>query len=208
MRSHATFAGLFGVARRTASRLNSVARFEAVTALTIRVGGVFKVSTQFLVESSFVVRVRTSFAPITTVNAEVHIGKVMHEPLDLNSLINANLHVGKMMHENLPFVGEFVADINFILLMHERVGFDGFFFAIASSETIRFDSAEINVVIPPGGELRIDSDAFNVLLNGENAIHLYRGDWIHFARNLQSLNVSTGTGNALSGEVVYVERFL
>lgn len=70
------------------------------------------------------------------------------------------------------------------------------------------DVAIVNVTIPAGGKLIIDSDFFTAALNNENVIDLYSGDWITLGRDLLELDVDSGTGGALIGKVIYTERYL
>ena len=76
----------------------------------------------------------------------------------------------------------------------------------ATSQTT--ETAVFQITIPPGGELRIDSDAFLVLLNGENALHTQSGEWINVSRELLRLIIESTTGGTLSGQLIYTERFL
>ena len=64
------------------------------------------------------------------------------------------------------------------------------------------------IVLPPGGVLVIDSDAFTAELNGENAIDQYTGDWPEITRLLTRLRVEGGTSGTLNVTVLYTERYL
>lgn len=70
------------------------------------------------------------------------------------------------------------------------------------------DQAIITIAIPPGGELRIDSDTFRVLLDGENILYAQEGDWVHVAREVLYLDIESATGGALEGSITYQERYL
>lgn len=76
----------------------------------------------------------------------------------------------------------------------------------ATSQTT--ERATIRITVPPGGELRIDSDLFLVLLDGENALHTQSGDWINISRNLLRLIVESASGGQLQGQLIYTERYL
>lgn len=76
----------------------------------------------------------------------------------------------------------------------------------ATTQTI--EQAVFQLTIPPGGELRIDSDLFTVLLNGENALHTQSGDWISLSRELLRLSIESATGGELEGQMIYTERYL
>ena len=69
-------------------------------------------------------------------------------------------------------------------------------------------SVSVTVTIPPGGELRIDSDTFRVLLNGENVLDKQSGDWLMLSRDLLYLDIESAIGNGLSGNLIYTERYL
>jgi hypothetical protein len=76
----------------------------------------------------------------------------------------------------------------------------------ATSQTT--ERTTLQLTIPPGGELRIDSELFSVLLNGENALHTQSGDWINISRSLLRLVVESASGGRLEGQLIYTERYL
>ena len=76
----------------------------------------------------------------------------------------------------------------------------------ATSQTT--ERTTLQLTIPPGGELRIDSELFSVLLDGENALHLQSGDWIDVSRELLRLIVESASGGQLRGQLIYTERYL
>ena len=76
----------------------------------------------------------------------------------------------------------------------------------ATSQTTEI--AVVQVTIPPGGELRLDSENFSAMLNGENVLHAQSGDWINISRELLRLLVESSTGGALEGQLIYTERYL
>lgn len=76
----------------------------------------------------------------------------------------------------------------------------------ATSQTTQ--RAVFQLVIPPGGELRVDSELFSVLLNGENALHTQSGDWIDLTRELLNITIESASGGGLEGQLIYTERFL
>lgn len=66
----------------------------------------------------------------------------------------------------------------------------------------------MQVTIPPGGELRLDSDVFLAMLDGKNVLYAQSGDWINVSRELLRLIVESATGGALEGQIIYTERYL
>lgn len=76
----------------------------------------------------------------------------------------------------------------------------------ATSQTT--ERTSLQLTLPPGGELRIDSELFLVLLNGENALHTQSGDWINVSRELLRLIIESASGGQLWGQLIYTERYL
>lgn len=66
----------------------------------------------------------------------------------------------------------------------------------------------LDVTIPPGGELRIDSENYTVTLNGENVLYAQSGYWPILSRELAQMTIDSGTGGEMTGEIVYAERWL
>lgn len=76
----------------------------------------------------------------------------------------------------------------------------------ATSQTT--ETARVQITIPPGGELRIDSEYFTVTLNGENVLHEQSGDWINLSPELLRLIIENAIGGTLTGDIIFTERFL
>lgn len=66
----------------------------------------------------------------------------------------------------------------------------------------------IGISIPPGGELRIDSENYTVTLNGQNVLYAQSGYWPILSRELAQMTIDSGTGGEITGEIVYAERWL
>lgn len=81
----------------------------------------------------------------------------------------------------------------------------------AQVTTLFFDVlyAVIDVVIPPGGVLVIDSGDYTAHLNEQDVIDRYSGDWLTLSRNVHDVVIESG-GKALTGGkmILYVERWL
>lgn len=78
----------------------------------------------------------------------------------------------------------------------------------ASAGTQSTERVTVSITIPPGGELRIDSDTYRVLLDGANALYAQEGDWIKLAREAMYLDIETASGGPLEGHMTYQERYL
>lgn len=80
--------------------------------------------------------------------------------------------------------------------------------AYASTVILYITTVFVDVSIPPGGTLEIDSDTYDVILNGENILNLHSGEWLFFDRSIVTVSVDSGTGGVLEGKVLYKERYL
>lgn len=80
--------------------------------------------------------------------------------------------------------------------------------ALVSSYVLENETFRLNVTIPPGGTLTIDSDNFEAFLNNANVLHLQSGKWITLDRSLIELVIDSGAAGTLSGTVLYNERYL
>lgn len=80
--------------------------------------------------------------------------------------------------------------------------------AITEATSQITEQASFQLTIPPGGELRIDSGLFTVLLDGENALHTQSGDWINVSRELLRIIIESASGGQLQGQLIYTERYL
>lgn len=65
------------------------------------------------------------------------------------------------------------------------------------------------LTLRPGQVLVIDAGSYNVLLDGENAIHMQQGDWLDsIDRNTQSIVISATGISRVTAEILYTERYL
>lgn len=70
------------------------------------------------------------------------------------------------------------------------------------------ESLTVTIEIPPGAELRIDSENYTMLLNGENVLYAQSGAWINVSHDLIRLDIESIDGGDMSGALVYTERYL
>ncbi len=120
--------------------------------------------------------------------AAVWAGKVMPFGADLEARMRAGAFASKNILSSL-----FASEV-----------------ATTSSEagTQSTERVTVSITIPPGGELRIDSDTYRVLLDGENALHAQEGDWIKLSREILYLDIETASGGPMEGSITYQERYL
>ncbi len=143
------------------------------------------------------------------------------EILDAEANVSADLKMETAVKENLACVISVVQDIyaktvgtdelkEFVSVLQNLFGGGSFaeiLSALTQSAVLDEESLRLNVTIPPGGELRIDTEHFTALLNGQNVLHLYNGDWPELSRSLLRMLVDSGTGGKLTGKVIFTERW-
>lgn len=117
-----------------------------------------------------------------------YIARDLYSKMDANSRLNSNAYGSK----NFDMEHLFATALT----------------TLTAAGTQETEIASIEVTIPPGAELRIDSDAFTVTLNGENILYLQSGAWLNVSRDLLRLDIESASGNGLTGTLVYTERYL
>lgn len=70
------------------------------------------------------------------------------------------------------------------------------------------ETARVLLRIPPGGELRLNSEFFTALLNGENVLYAQEGDWITLSDRVHRLLIESASGGRLEGQLIFTERYL
>ena len=134
--------------------------------------------------------------------ANVQIEQAMEDGLDCNIWLSNNMQFGLQASDALWSEFMLIANIPTSAVLTETLNCD---FAVVN---LTREVVQLNVTIPPGGRLIIDTDLYTVTLNDENVIDLHSGDWPWLSRNIVELDVDSGTGGALTGKVIYKERYL
>lgn len=80
----------------------------------------------------------------------------------------------------------------------------------ATLNVVDLRSCVLNLTLQPGQQLIVDAESYTVLLNGENAIDLQKGDWIdELDRSTQGLSIKASAGVAnLTAKIIYTEKYL
>lgn len=124
------------------------------------------------------------------------IVNVLADNLGASSYASADILWHEAYADALTSLASVVKDILIDPLLYEVLG------SVSGAGTQSTEQVSVTVTIPPGGELRIDSDTFRVLLNGENVLDKQSGDWLMLSRDLLYLDIESAIGNGLSGKVV------
>ena len=143
-----------------------------------------------------------------TLSASVYGQKDIPSTLEAREELRAQAWVGKDIPASLELAERLNQRIlgskNIIAVLPVAELFTSLLKATAQTT----ERAVFQLTIPPGGELRIDSELFTALLDGENVLYAQIGDWINLPRELLRLTVESASGGGLEGQLVYTERYL
>jgi hypothetical protein len=132
----------------------------------------------------------------------IYIRQGLREELHSSAYLSKNIYVSILLHDALQAATQAVKDIYHAMTVSEVLG------CTVSPAVLDRETAIISVTIPAGSTLTIDSENYEVYLDGQPILHLQSGDWIILNRELVDLMVDSGTGGELSGTVLYRERYL
>ena len=122
------------------------------------------------------------------VSKDMFIGQGNAGVISFDEKLSYSIAISKDLVYNLIVTDLLSCDVSSVILENEKI--------------------TINVTIPDNGRLEIDSDIFTLLLNGENALHLHSGEWLFLDRDIENISIDSGTGGALTGSLIYNERYL
>lgn len=134
--------------------------------------------------------------------ANVQIEQAMEDSLECNAWLSNDMQIGLQVNDALWSEFMLIASIPTSAVLTETLNCD------ISVVNLTREVVMLNVTIPAGGRLVIDTDFYTATLNDENVIDLHSGDWPWLTRDLVELDVDSGTGGALTGKVIYTERYL
>lgn len=145
-----------------------------------------------------------------TIGANISLGAEIRLPLSLLEAITGKLTLGADI--GLALEGAETVDSDAVLGADIRLEPEGFELVSASTtaEAIETKVCVLNVTLRPGQRLIIDASNYNVLLDGENAIHIQSGDWIdELIRNTSAIDITAASGASnIEATILYTERFL
>jgi len=132
---------------------------------------------------------------------DVHLMADFVEELSFNSFVGKEVYLKTEFEEEL-FIEAWVGKV--VILDVEYVDILDIYSAIS---LIDEQNAFLNIVIPPGGKLEIDSEHFTVYLNATNVFDKYSGDWIE-VKGDSTLTISGIGAQELTGKILYTELYL
>lgn len=133
---------------------------------------------------------------------------------NINIVCTFDSTIKELCYLSINFFVEFVIDEKFLSSssVSSNLLIDVFMSDVFQSEIvsgiIEEETTGISISIPPGSELRIDTENYTVTLDGENVLYSHSGFWPILTRNIISLNINGTNGGGLKGELIYTERWL
>ena len=117
-----------------------------------------------------------------------------YDMVSLNEIIHTKLAIGANTAERATFREAVHAVAAIGSHIRETVRFDEFINVLITVKTTTQDVIDINITIPPGGELIINSDNYTATIDGVNVLHLYTGAWLYIDSEVVGVSVSAGGG--------------
>ena len=163
---------------------------------------------ELVTEGNLYINPKPRFAEI--ISADAALGAEIRFSLALTEAITDRLTLGADIALELD--GTETVDSDAVLGADIRLEPEGFELvsASATADAIETKVCVLNVTLRPGQRLIVDANNYNVLLDGENAIHIQSGDWIdELIRNTTAIDITAASGNRnLQASILYTERFL
>lgn len=172
--------------------------------------------------------IRTRFDGQAIMGGVMRLNKDIRFEANMQEAVMCNAYAAK----NLQIYGTFTEDVKAVAYLGKNIGFavrmsDALLADIHAVKDIRTslelgeavmgilspalldtEVFHLDVTVPPGGVITIDSDHYEAYLDNQRVLHLQSGDWIFPDRDLIDVIVDTGSGGALAGWALYKERYL
>lgn len=208
VRFHFALMTAAGVGKNIPERVNFHAGLMGKVTLTPGIPGSFRAEAALRVDARIVCNIPSVFRGQAALKGGVGLGKNIYTRSDFPFRLRADAWLGKNMYARESFPVGLQASLWLGKNLYQGFAASEILHTVAALYTLENEIMEIAVEIPPGGRLYIDCDNFNVLLNGENVLHLHKGDWIRLDRDVIRFTLDSGTGGPLNGNLVVKERFL
>lgn len=122
-------------------------------------------------------------------NLEANMQRVLNEPIRMSGEMEAVLG----LEQDIIPHGELFGDVTAL------------WNSLQIKETVmRFEE----ITIPPNGTVVIDSEYFTAVMNSENIVDLYDGDWLTISEKLMAMEARGISSGDLNVKVLYREMYL
>ena len=122
--------------------------------------------------------------------------------------LNGKLHGSKTIPYMINFSDEVESYTNGVMNRYTDWMLNEVMTSLMEAVSQTTEIARVDITIPPGSELRIDSETFRAMLDGENILYAQNGDWLTLTRELMYIDIESATGGSLEGMIIYTERYL
>lgn len=139
--------------------------------------------------------------------ADAWIGKEMKIDQDFSEIMKSKSDFGKEMRLNQSFKEVLYDFIDLSKLLNSMSIFQDVMNLLSSANSLIEELTILNVEIPSGATLEIDSEVFTVTLNGINVFDKHSGEWVFLSKDLVDVEISA-LGNEIETTVIYRERYL
>ena len=151
----------------------------------------------------------TTEAQAETCGASVKLVLNCHVKDKLGAEFNASADIGENihLHEALSDAVRISSVLN-SKYTTEEIACYAIMNALVSTAVFDTAFAVIDVSIPSGGKLVLDSENFVALLNNANVLDKHSGAWVELTRNVVEIKVDNGSTAQLEINMLYTERYL
>ena len=140
-----------------------------------------------------------------------NLSQIVNLNSDAEETFDASANVSQEVYDPVSFIEEIgTSKMSLGQIVRESADVGEVFNAAADVIALAEWVCEFpDLILKPGQALIIDSGSYNVMLDGNNAIHLQKGDWIdNLNRNTQNVTISGTNANKLSATIIYTDRYL
>ena len=144
------------------------------------------------------------------INSDAEMSNLVMSEDTLASVVNGEVYLSPVVRDSVQADAEITCESylgNKVVEPMQTIAY-GIFGASVTAESIEEFIMDLDITIPAGGVLVIDSDNFRVLLNNQNAIKSHSGDWIDkLNRRTKNITILAG-GRNLDADIYYQELWL
>lgn len=155
------------------------ASFQArsLPASGVLTGGEYSAATHSALMGAVFYGFRPSFSH--DIQANVRAGLDSHVLLGLDAIVSAKAYSGRNSGQQFDMADGFQSAGTLSMNFHSgSISAIALWLCSIDTRLFSYIYVTIDADIPPGGVLVIDSNTYNVLLNGANVIHTHSGGWL------------------------------
>lgn len=169
----------------------------------------FNLSESFFQNSSCKINVYEIIENIENTTIELNTSKYIYEDLIFQDDINKNINLYKDISEILSYQERIYRILHRmkVNIREEDVTYSEYVNAEITGSNLEMNAATFQSSIPRGKTLYINSNTYNVLLDNQNSIDKYNGEWIFISPETLKINIQPKNNN-MEVWIEYQELFL